>query len=1365
MPKTYRLFLLTILTILSTPLLSQVEQMPFAVLGLNDGLSNTKINCILQDRQGFLWYGTPSGLDRYDGFRFKNYFSDPANPSTLPDNCIEQIMEDKDGYLWIRTTTDWCRYNPSNDTFERGLDKWMNEHGIHSTPNNIFIDRQKNIWVVVNGKGCYFISADGSLQTMVEVGTGKDRMPDGVVSGFAEEDGKAVIVYNDGTLVKIDAKNKKTAWINTHIPEAYPLNSMQNGIYIDRQHNYWIYNTITARVYDSRQKVWYDNVRQWMTAQGYPPFASEIIIKNMDEDKDGRLWMATEHEGLLMLDGKDHTVHQYINDRNTQGALPDNTVQSLMIDSNEALWVGTYKNGIAYNWIGMSLFQLWNIGDVCTITKDPATGDYWCGTNDAGIIRYNPLTHQSRRYTRNETHLGSDVVVCSLAASDGALWFGTFNGGLTRFSGGMWKTYMQGNSGLANNSIWALAEDEQGNILVGTLGGGLQLHNPTTGKFKTYNTSNSSLTSDYIASLFNDRQGKVYIGHSEGFSVFDPRQEQFQNYTQTRSGKPFLSPSTNQMVVDRQGRCWIASLSGVNIYDLATDSLYTLIPETGQDKFVAASMQEDADGNMWVATDRGVIKVRTTKADNNLNFNVRIYPTQNGRQRRQFNFRSIFLDEKGDLYIGGQDGVSVLHRDAKGLERAPSEVLFSGLSVFDTPIEVGKAYNGKVFLTRQLNETRELTLDYEDNSFTVLVGATHPVPAFPCRFTYRLLGATDKWLSTALGVGEITYSNLPPGNYILQVKVVDMEGKEMGGIGELKVRIQPPFYMTIWAYILYALLIGAMVYFINSMFLRRQKVKMQMEQIRHEAQHERQLEQMKMRFFTNASHELRTPLSLVVSPLQQLAKDETDEHKRGKLNLILRNADKLLQLVNEMLDFRRLDMGKEKLNLVNGDIVQFIGSICTTFSELQQKNIQLSFQSSIDNLLMSFDDDKMGKIFNNLLNNAYKFTPDGGKVNVSITTDVVNGDQHLKVGVADTGVGVADSEKKHIFDRFYQVKDNNNMVSGGSGIGLNLTKSFVEMHGGTISVSDNDGGGALFTIDLPVRLDDSLRVIDLSPADAAPMLLTDGQTAVASAENHQEGQGAASRTMRKGEYEVLIVDDSQDFLDFMSEVMSETYRVRVAHDGKEALEKIEERRPDIILSDVMMPEMDGVELCKRLKQNAATRTIPFVMLTARIALEQRIEGMEVGADDYITKPFNLDILAHRMSNLIGWSKGMPRPKIMPQASEVEVTSLDDKLVKKATECVEKYMENAEFSVETLSQELGMSRVNLYKKLLSITGKTPSEFIRMIRLQRGEQLLRQSQLSVSEIAYKVGFNNPRYFSKYFKEQYGEMPSDYKAQHGK
>jgi len=537
------------------------------------------------------------------------------------------------------------------------------------------------------------------------------------------------------------------------------------------------------------------------------------------------------------------------------------------------------------------------------------------------------------------------------------------------------------------------------------------------------------------------------------------------------------------------------------------------------------------------------------------------------------------------------------------------------------------------------------------------------------------------------------------------------------------------------------------------------------EQVKRDAEQSKHLDEMKLNFFTNVSHELRTPITLIISPLNNMIKNETDGDNKNMLELIQRNATRLLNMVNQILDFRKMDENQQQLNLLTGDIVEFVKNICNTFNQLVSKDITLTFYSSVGYLFMSFDDDKIGKIINNLLSNAYKFTSAGGRIDVSMRV-IYNNDSErtkedmLEIRVSDTGEGIDDEEKKHVFDRFYQVHSEKGQTYGGSGIGLSLVKTFVDMHGGTLSVSDNPGGGTVFVIYLPIHNDSTQTVVrteELSEKSNEEVRLV---------LNHDEKNVTKKDIPAIPVYaslaktDVLVVDDSDDFLSFMTEVLTADYNVRVAHNGIEALKLVAEKKPDIILSDVMMPEMDGNQLCRELKSDINTSGIPFIILTARMAQEHKIEGLENGADDYITKPFNMDLLNLKIQNLIKWHKGPRQKLITPKIKQLEITSVDQQMVNDATKYVEDNLDNTDISVETLSADLNMSRVQLYKRLLSVTGTTPSEFIRTIRLQHAEQLLRQSQQGVSEIAYQVGFNNPRYFSKYFTEMYGVTPSLYK-----
>lgn len=608
---------------------------------------------------------------------------------------------------------------------------------------------------------------------------------------------------------------------------------------------------------------------------------------------------------------------------------------------------------------------------------------------------------------------------------------------------------------------------------------------------------------------------------------------------------------------------------------------------------------------------------------------------------------------------------------------------------------------------------------------------------------------------------RVTYTNLAPGTYILKVKATNSDGYAGTEEASLKIVILPPFWMTPWAYIVYALLIVGVVSFSLYAVQRRERNKFRIRQIEEDAKKREELSQMKFRFFTNVSHELRTPLTLIISPMESMMKEITDEKLHGKLQLMYRNAQRLLNLVNQLLDFRKNEMAGLHLTLSEGDIVAYVRSICASFLMLsEKKHVHLTFFSAMESLNMSFDEDKIGKVVMNLLSNAFKFTPDGGRVDVALEmSKEMSG--RLLIKVSDTGVGIRDEDKERIFERFYQVEQEEpEHQSTGSGIGLSLVRDFVTLHEGTVRVVDNVGSGSVFLVELPVKH------VRVSPPKPAPL--------TEEVEEHEEllpGMEEEALSvdllddMEDNEDEkekplALIVDDNEDLVAFMKDSLSLYFRIQSASNGREAWQKISELMPDIIVSDVMMPEMDGNELCRWVKTDKRTSDIPMILLTARQAVEDKVEGLTIGADDYVTKPFNVEILILRMRKLIDLSKKRKAKSLIdPEPSEIAITSLDEKLVENAIKYVEANIGRCDLSVEELSRGLGMSRVHLYKKLLQITGKTPIEFIRVIRLKRAAQMLRESQQNVSEIAYQLGFNNPKYFSKYFKDEFGVLPSVY------
>ena len=772
--------------------------------------------------------------------------------------------------------------------------------------------------------------------------------------------------------------------------------------------------------------------------------------------------------------------------------------------------------------------------------------------------------------------------------------------------------------------------------------------------------------------------------------------------------------------------------------------------------FIAA-ITEDQERNMWVSTSRKVIRV-TVASDGKGSylFDSRAYNSEDGLQNCDFNQRSIKTLHNGIIAIGGLYGVNVFAPDHIRYNKMLPNVMFTGLSLFDEAVKVGQSYGGRVLIEKELNDVENVEFDYKQNIFSVSFASDNYNLPEKTQYMYKLEGFNNDWLTLPVGVHNVTFTNLAPGKYVLRVKAINSDGYV--GIKEatLGIVVNPPFWMSWWAYLLYAAGLVVVLFLARYRMLKREREKFHLQQIENEVAKNEEINNMKFRFFTNVSHELRTPLTLIISPLEGMLKETTDELQSTRLQLMYRNAQRLLHLVNQLLDFRKGEMSTHQLSLSEGDIISYVHSVCNSFLLMaDKKHIQFSFFSGIDTFSMAFDADKVGKIVMNLLSNAFKFTPEGGRVTVMIE-HVTGTPDTLEIKIADTGIGISDVDKEHIFDRFYQADHKGVEETTGNGIGLSLVRDFVTLHEGEVKVFDNIGTGSVFVIQFPVK-----------HVETQVQLPEETGMSVGDEEDREMKEEVREETGRKDFPLLLVVDDNEDFRIFMRYSLELQYRVKLAVNGNEAWEMMQEELPDLVISDVMMPQMDGNELCRLIKQDKRIAHIPVILLTARQNTEAKLEGLQTGADDYVTKPFNMTILVLRIRKLIELSRyhRVTQGMIDPAPSEIVITSLDEKLIEKAIKYVEDNMSRTELSVEELSRELGMSRVHLYKKLLQITGKTPIEFIRVIRLKRAAQLLRESQLHVSEVAFEVGFNNPKYFSRYFKDEFGVLPSVYQEKEGK
>ena len=1322
----------------------------FKHLEVSDGLSNNSVNTICKDRDGFMWFGTTTGLNRYDGYTFKIYQHAENDPGSLPDNYITDIVEMPDGRFWVNTGRGYVLFDKEQDCFITDVTGFMKNLESGGVPEQVFVDREGNTCLSVAGEGCYRYKEGGKRLFFSYV---EHSLPEHGVTQIAECSDGLLLIYNTGLLVCLDRATLAIKWKSDEIKKYIPAGkTIEFSLFVDRDNCIWAYSLMGIWAYDCGTKSWRTDLTAIWSSR------PDVIIHAVAQDIEGRIWVGKDYDGIDVLEKETGKVTSLVAHDDNGRSLPHNTIYDLYADRDGIMWVGTYKKGVSYYSESIFKFNMYEWGDI-TCIEQADENRLWLGTNDHGILLWNRSTGKAEPFWRDAEGQLPNPVVSMLKSKDGKLWVGTFNGGLYCMDGSRVRSYKEGvGNTLASNNVWALVEDDKGRIWIASLGGGLQCLEPVSGTFETYTSSNSALLENNVTSLCWVDNNTLFFGTAnQGVGMMDMRTREIKKI-QGQSGNVKLSnDAVNHVYKDSRGLVWIATREGLNVYDTRRHVFLDLSSVAEAKGNFIAAITEDQERNMWVSTSRKVIRV-TVASDGKGSylFDSRAYNSEDGLQNCDFNQRSIKTLHNGIIAIGGLYGVNVFAPDHIRYNKMLPNVMFTGLSLFDEAVKVGQSYGGRVLIEKELNDVENVEFDYKQNIFSVSFASDNYNLPEKTQYMYKLEGFNNDWLTLPLGVHNVTFTNLAPGKYVLRVKAINSDGYV--GIKEatLGIVVNPPFWMSWWAYLLYAVGLVIVLFLARYRMLKREREKFHLQQIENEVAKNEEINNMKFRFFTNVSHELRTPLTLIISPLEGMLKETTDELQSTRLQLMYRNAQRLLHLVNQLLDFRKGEMSTHQLSLSEGDIISYVHSVCNSFLLMaDKKHIQFSFFSGIDTFSMAFDADKVGKIVMNLLSNAFKFTPEGGRVTVMIE-HVAGTPDILEIKIADTGIGISDVDKEHIFERFYQAGHKGVEETTGNGIGLSLVRDFVTLHEGEVKVFDNIGMGSVFVIQFPVKHVETQ--VQLPEETGMP----------AGDEEDKEMKEEAREEMERKNFPLLlIVDDNEDFHIFMRYSLELQYRVKLAVNGKEAWEMMQEELPDLVISDVMMPQMDGNELCRLIKQDKRTAHIPVILLTARQNTEAKLEGLQTGADDYVTKPFNMTILVLRIRKLIELSRyhRVTQGMIDPAPSEIVITSLDEKLIEKAIKYVEDNMSRTELSVEELSRELGMSRVHLYKKLLQITGKTPIEFIRVIRLKRAAQLLRESQLHVSEVAFEVGFNNPKYFSRYFKDEFGVLPSVYQEKEGK
>ena len=994
----------------------KIGDMKFRHLDTRHGLSNSQVNCILQDSRGFIWICTSFGLCRYDGYRFQNYFSYERDTTTLRSNRMDDIQEAYDGKLWLNHGMSYSLYDPVTEKTDRSPGLWLAKQGVTGGIEKLHIDSQKNFWVKSYEDGFFFYNPKKKLLKKVDFGYTIDKFPkDFSVTSFCETEDGMVMTSNMGELICVDGQRGRVLWRDDTVKKALDTYN-DYWVYVDKDGLRWVITHSTnTYIYNPAEKRWYTSLTELMKAKGFSNVPEDIVVWEVRYDARGLLWVATDHLGVLVLDFQTKEWKQFTYQKGDNTSLPDITAKHLYVDPLGRMWVATYKSGVAMCADAMASFTSLPYGDINAICEDKE-GYYWLGLNSGGIRKMDPETLEIvAEYDKQVLGTPNAVIVGAYCAKDGTLWFGTWEGGLIRYRDGQWKTYLVGTpgSGLTTNNVWSITEDLWGNIWVGLLGGGAMRIDAKSGVQRVFNETNSNLKTNWTNSINTASNGWILLGNAEYCSVIHPKTYQIINIPVPHDETTYtISSATIQAIWDKRDLIWQAASSGLSIYDRKTGKTRLLDMKSGFFGSNVTSITEDAQQTIWVTTDHGISNVVPQKGeDGEWHFTVRSFNEHDGLQPGPFNQRAICYTSTGMILVGGQDGLDIINTKNLAVGHLDEKPVFSGLQLFDKDVAVGEEVDGRVILKEALNVCREITLNFNDQ-FTIQMGSNAGSIANTKRFVYMLEGFNESWVRTSDLNPNITYNSLRAGDYTLRVRMLNDDGTFGQEEATLEITIRPPLWRTRWMILLYMLIIAGVAFVWRKWFMKRLESRMKVEMMRRELEQQQWMNEMRMKMATEQANKQRS---------DGTAKDTV------------------------------------KLNLTTEDLVVFIRAICEHYeSPIPDKKVKVSFLSAVDQLTADFDEAKLKEILEILFRNSINFTPYDPLISVGVAR--IQNDM-AQIQVADNGIGIKDEYKEHAFDP---------MVNG-EGIGLDRVKSIVDAHKGTIRIEDNPGGGTIFFITLPAQ--------------------------------------------------------------------------------------------------------------------------------------------------------------------------------------------------------------------------------------------------------------------------------------------------------
>ena len=1341
-------YLASLLLLISFQLPAQ--HFSFRRLTVENGLSQNAVLSITQDGRGFMWYGTRHGLNRFDGTRFKVYVSIPGDSTSLSGTVISALHTDAAGTLWVGTSLGLCRYNAQTDVFDR-----LQLPG----SNNCYIS-------------CIYEDRDGRL--LLGTNYGLLRPVSATSNQLEQVFPKIPLLQMRGNMTRcIYRAANGELWAGTN----------EGLVRVDQKGNYRVYHLptnktnltpdyVTSIGEDTKGRLWLggfqsglslmDSLGQMVTYR--PPDGSILNnIRKILSANDGKLWVGTQ-EGMYIIDPVSLQALVYRHNPEDPSSLSNNSVHCFFEDNCGTMWIGTYHGGVNLLYTKHTPFTIYQghgsasdlSNNIISAINTDAQHRLWIGTEGGGL---NYLHQPSGRIVvykhvpQDTGSLSSNLVKVVYKDSEGQLWIGTSYGTDLNLYDERTKRFRrfslskQERNLINFDEVLAIVETSDKTLWVGAQSGLTTLRKQADGSYTrrtVFSPLNDRLPNKNIRALFEDSQHRLWIGTGAGLCCYDLRTGAFKVYRQQENNiRSLQADAINAITEDRKGTIWIGTyFGGLSRFNAASDSFTSYTDKQGLPNNNVLSVVEDNHGKIWCGTDKGLAKFDPLQG------NCVTYTTSDGIAGNKFNANASFKDSTGRLYFGSNNGLIAFYPDSLEMNTWQSPVRFTALKLFGN--EVAISSSGKL-LRQAIDFQKRIRLSYNQSNFTIEYALLNFIKPEKNKYAYMLEGVETHWNYT--NASAVSYNNLSPGSYTLLVKGCNNDGIWTAEAAKLEIIIMPPIWKTWYAYTTYALILLVAIFFFLRFFWLRALFK-----------REQELQHFKLNFFTNISHEIRTRLTLISGPVEKLLQANQPPAQQQQLEHVKSNADRLMHLVGELMDFRKAETNNLPLHVSKENISSFTEHVYNAFADLAQaKNIQSSFTADAPVIEAYFDRRQMEKVIFNLLTNAFKFTPAGGSVEVAVRERR----QEVQIEVSDNGKGIAPEHLNKLFVNFFQVDDELSQNTG-YGIGLALSKSIVELHKGTLTVtSEGPLAGKAGKTSFIVSLRKGYAHF---PETALSAIATD--YAAALKPDVLPEPAATEVTVSGHKATVLLVEDNTELRSFIKASLASVFTVVECMNGSEGWAVAVEQMPDLVISDVMMPEMDGFTLCHQLKQDIRTSHIPVILLTAKAGHDNQVEGLSRGADAYITKPFSIQLLELQVRNLINSREAMrlqlgrqlvTAPATTQQTALLPVLNpADEAFIKKALDVVDEYMDDPDFSVSVFATKMAMSAPILYKKVKALTDMTVNDFIKSLRLKKAAELLLQGDKNVSEVAYAVGFSRRKHFSEEFKKVFGKTPSEYIAE---